>query len=1082
MPLGDFYSDKIKIYIGEKRGDQKLDVWLSISTHHGNFEARVAAVLPTAAGSESSPERVNLEAISASHFILDASTDEKEGALPCSCDRGLRLSYEGANQTVYSEIREYDSGYFDAAMLEEQLDSGSITHRGGIIGQQQLRHDPSLDPPSISAELKVFGVSSILDGVARRTDPVPVPLAPYISLEGVTSIACSNKHVLLLTCMGTVYSMGHNAEGALGVGDVNPRGAFSLVPFPDAKTGSDGAPPKINRIAAGSGAIGSHSCAVSSTGDLYVWGAAYICGLGTSKPVLEPTLLPISSAPDPDQDNLEAEDVERILEEAEAKEEEDGGARSARAAAASEKILDVGCGAGFTVAVLQGGRVASWGIWAHGVLGLGMVPKSANTSNRARKRMARFQMKPSLILGLKNISMVACGEAHTLCVSDRGYLLAWGRNSAGQLGTGVTESGLLLDHYRPVRVEPFGPADAESSSQRRAVLACCGARHSLVLDQRGCLHSWGALGGAGLGHCDRKLPSAWSALAETVFPAYTHQNATAIPYELLDWSRTWSRPRELVVANHGDRKIVQLSAGESHSAYLLDDGFMYLFGDAPVVPKFIAQQDEVADDATAETFVTADDPEAFSVSTETPRCPSSAWLPSLCKRKTVLLASGGKFAFALQDKDFVCDVSYLLQKETLEDIDSKSFHLLHGNKAISLSTDRELTQNHFDCMIVAAGVTLHCHRAVLSCRSPRLRDMIIEESTEDSGFVCELLLPGLLNVSACALLYFLYTDSLPRYCIGDARALRSLANEAKKLEIMRLYMLCEQLLVVLHNSEEDLVDSLHSNVMSMVVPPGTLARDMGQMIDDSSYADVRFVVQGREVFAHRFILEMHAYFQAMFRFSQPSSGGADGTKRATTIDIVIPDSYESFTRFLFYLYTRSLPPGPSSQALDDFMLADRYDVKSLRALAESMLGVSRGNWLDMFRLTGRVEARRLRAEMLVFLREHYREFSYLCDRHEDFAGGGSSTGTTVLDEVLQAKRLTAMAAPPNGLETYSSKREELISKHAVAANAIPWSAIAMVFALTLIYYAMTRFVNLGGLIPLFNIVGIALFFVGMGMY
>ena len=51
MPLGDFYSDKIKIYIGEKRGDQKLDVWLSISTHHGNFEARVAAVLPTAAGS-----------------------------------------------------------------------------------------------------------------------------------------------------------------------------------------------------------------------------------------------------------------------------------------------------------------------------------------------------------------------------------------------------------------------------------------------------------------------------------------------------------------------------------------------------------------------------------------------------------------------------------------------------------------------------------------------------------------------------------------------------------------------------------------------------------------------------------------------------------------------------------------------------------------------------------------------------------------------------------------------------------------------------------------------------------------------
>ena len=34
------------------------------------------------------------------------------------------------------------------------------------------------------------------------------------------------------------------------------------------------------------------------------------------------------------------------------------------------------------------------------------------------------------------VTMVVCGYAHTLAVSDEGALYAWGANSYGQLGTG----------------------------------------------------------------------------------------------------------------------------------------------------------------------------------------------------------------------------------------------------------------------------------------------------------------------------------------------------------------------------------------------------------------------------------------------------------------------------------------------------------------------------------------------------------------------------------------------------------------------------------------------------------------------
>ena len=48
---------------------------------------------------------------------------------------------------------------------------------------------------------------------------------------------------------------------------------------------------RIVKISAGSSSVGSHSAALDSQGQIYMWGVAYAIGMGTVKPVLEPTLL-----------------------------------------------------------------------------------------------------------------------------------------------------------------------------------------------------------------------------------------------------------------------------------------------------------------------------------------------------------------------------------------------------------------------------------------------------------------------------------------------------------------------------------------------------------------------------------------------------------------------------------------------------------------------------------------------------------------------------------------------------------------------------------------------------------------------
>ncbi|XP_011060616.1 PREDICTED: RCC1 and BTB domain-containing protein 1-like isoform X1 [Acromyrmex echinatior] len=92
-------------------------------------------------------------------------------------------------------------------------------------------------------------------------------------------------------------------------------------------------------------------------------------------------------------------------------------------------LSDVGCiscGDNFTMAVKKNGKVYGWGSNDVGQLGIGTYENE--------------NMKPQLLIGVPGsliVDKVTCGSNHTLVLTDKATIYAWGGNKFGQLGFGL---------------------------------------------------------------------------------------------------------------------------------------------------------------------------------------------------------------------------------------------------------------------------------------------------------------------------------------------------------------------------------------------------------------------------------------------------------------------------------------------------------------------------------------------------------------------------------------------------------------------------------------------------------------------
>lgn len=287
----------------------------------------------------------------------------------------------------------------------------------------------------VSQDGKVFACGEGTNGRLGLgvTHNVPLPhQLPVLHQYVVKKVAVHSggKHALALTLDGKVFSWGEGEDGKLGHGNRTTLDKPRLVEALRAK--------KIRDIACGS----SHSAAISSQGELYTWGLGEYgrLGHGDNATQLKPKLVATLSGRRVIQVACGSRDAQTLAltEDGAVFSWGDGdfgklgrgGSEGSSTPHEIERLSGIGvvqieCGAQFSLALTRAGEVWTWGKGDYFRLGHGGD---------------QHVRKPQPIGGLRGrrVIHVAVGALHCLAVTDAGQVYAWGDNDHGQQGSGNT--------------------------------------------------------------------------------------------------------------------------------------------------------------------------------------------------------------------------------------------------------------------------------------------------------------------------------------------------------------------------------------------------------------------------------------------------------------------------------------------------------------------------------------------------------------------------------------------------------------------------------------------------------------------
>ena len=301
-------------------------------------------------------------------------------------------------------------------------------------------------------------------GSAARVPDLWVPQAvEALKSEKGVAVGCGFGHTIVLTRGGQVLGFGNVEGGRLGRGQ---RGEDEEVEDEEDEAGVLPQPVKQLTSVASISAGDNHSCAVTSSGELYGWGSGQWGRLGTGyqTDVYTPVHIPLGR---------------------------------------SEVVRQVSCGAYSTVVLTKDRNVYAFGWNKQGRVGVG-------------RQSSLLVLSPTLLASLSPsvlsspIAGVSAGQQHTVAWSEAGGVMTWGAGSGGCLGHGDEE-----DVWEPKGVQAL---------QGVKVTQCAvGAAFSLAASDRHTLYSWGsnrynelARAGNPLLPAVVKLPSAVGALRSLV--------------------------------------------------------------------------------------------------------------------------------------------------------------------------------------------------------------------------------------------------------------------------------------------------------------------------------------------------------------------------------------------------------------------------------------------------------------------------------------------------------------------------------------------------------------------------------------
>lgn len=147
------------------------------------------------------------------------------------------------------------------------------------------------------------------------------------------------------------------------------------------------------------------------------------------------------------------------------------------------RIKAICCGATSTAVLTSRGEVWTFGWGDRGQLGQGSCLNSP-----AMRRIARFQFVGSTVhrpmLSQVFIRKVAAGDEHTILLSEKGEVFAFGSNSWGQLG--------LASHATSTSSRNFSTLPRLVQLNRSTVDVACGSCHTAALLDGGVILTWGS--------------------------------------------------------------------------------------------------------------------------------------------------------------------------------------------------------------------------------------------------------------------------------------------------------------------------------------------------------------------------------------------------------------------------------------------------------------------------------------------------------------------------------------------------------------------------------------------------------------
>jgi len=276
----------------------------------------------------------------------------------------------------------------------------------------------------------VFG--NLGNGTATNSNvPVAVIQNGVLSGKTVIAIAAGYRHSVALCSDGTVASWGEGEDGQLGDGGTSRQSQPVAVIRTGALSGKT-----VVAIAAGA----RYSLALCSDGTLAGWGSnssgqiTSSAGYSTRVPV---TVAPVGAL--------------------------DG-----------KSVIAIAAGASHSLALCSDGTLAAWGYNDLGQVGNGSFTRNSGVYIPAAV------VRSGVLAGRTTVG-IAAGDYHSFTWCSDGTIAAWGYNSDGELGNGVSNYSSLM----PVTVVQNGVLAGKT------IRSIAGRFHNLALYTDGTLASWG---------------------------------------------------------------------------------------------------------------------------------------------------------------------------------------------------------------------------------------------------------------------------------------------------------------------------------------------------------------------------------------------------------------------------------------------------------------------------------------------------------------------------------------------------------------------------------------------------------------